>query len=65
MKSTNGSYNRNKNILKLNNNILNKINAHKSIKGTMVHEIQHAIQNIENFEGGRSSKGSKLAYYNI
>ena len=64
MKNANGSYNRDKNIIKLSNNILNKSNTQKSIEGTIIHEIQHSIQNIENFESGRSTKGSKLAYYN-
>lgn len=46
-------------------NISNKlIKNNKSIEGTLIHEIQHAIQNIEGFERGKSSKGSKLAYYN-
>ena len=64
IKNAKGSYNRDKNILKLSNSMLNKTNTQKSIEGTIIHEIQHAIQNTENFESGRSTKGSKLAYYN-
>ena len=58
---SNGSFNRfNKTI-----NISNKlIKNNKSVEGTLIHEIQHAIQNIEGFERGKSSKRSKLAYYN-
>lgn len=40
------------------------INNNKLLEGTLIHEIQHAIQNIEGFEGGKKSRKSKLAYYN-
>lgn len=60
MKNRGGSFNKNDKVIKLNCNIKNK----QAQLGTLIYEIQHAIQHIENFEGGRSSKGSKLAYYN-
>ena len=41
----------------------NKLNNKKNISGTLIHEIQHAIQNIENFENGMNSSISKKAYY--
>ena len=59
----NGVYNIFDKDIKINNNQLNKKQYKSSIEGTLIHEIQHAIQDIENFEGGKSSKGSKLAYY--
>lgn len=59
----NGVYNIFDKDIKINNNQLNKKQYKNSIEGTLIHEIQHAIQDIENFEGGKSSKGSKLAYY--
>ncbi len=49
-----------------NNNIIinNKLIGNSpQIEGTLIHEIQHAIQNIEGFENGASSKKSKLAYF--
>ena len=52
---------KNENLIGINKN---KINSKKSIEGTLIHEIQHAIQNIEGFEHGTGTKGSKLAYYN-
>lgn len=59
--NTSGSIKLKENKIKISNkNIKKKAN----IEGTLIHEIQHAIQNIENFEGGRNSKRSKLAYYN-
>lgn len=59
MNNINGSFNRNSNKIKLNNDM---VENDVSIKGTLIHEIQHAIQKIEGFEGGKSSKNSKLAY---
>lgn len=44
-----GSYNRYSNSIKLNKNLLVLKN---DLKRTLLHEIQHAIQNIENFSGG-------------
>lgn len=59
-----GVFKKNDKTIKINNNKLNLKNSKIAIEGTMIHEIQHAIQNIESFENGKSSKGSKLAYYN-
>lgn len=60
-RKANGSFNReNKNIV-INTKLLNNT---KAFEGTLIHEIQHAIQNIEGFEGGTSSKKSRLRYYN-
>lgn len=63
LNKANGVYNIFDKDIKINNNLLSKKQYKSSIEGTLIHEIQHAIQDIENFEGGRSSKGSKLAYY--
>ena len=46
-----GSYNRYSNSIKLNKNLLVLKN---DLKRTLLHEIQHAIQNIEDFSGGTS-----------
>ncbi len=56
-----GKFNRTTNQIKINNN---KIGSKFSIEKTLVHELQHAIQKIEGFEQGKSSKFSKLAYFN-
>lgn len=56
-----GVHNRNSETIKINSK---KITSHQTIEGTLIHEIQHAIQKIEGFESGGSSKLSKLAYYN-
>ncbi len=57
----NGSFNSKNNIISINSEL---ITNQKRLEATLIHEIQHAIQHIENFEGGSSSKKSKLAYYN-
>lgn len=59
--STNGSYNKIDDIISINNKF---IGSNQNIEGTLIHEIQHKIQNIENFENGSSSKYSRLKYYN-
>lgn len=61
MGDINGSYNAKNNRISLNNSM---VNNNRAIEGTLIHEIQHAIQNIENFERGAKSNKSKLAYYN-
>lgn len=60
LNKVNGNYNKNNNDIRLNNNLIG--NSAK-IEGTIIHEIQHAIQNIENFENGMTSKLSKKVYY--
>lgn len=57
----NGSFNKSNKTITLSTEISKK---RKSIEGTLIHEVQHAIQNIEGFEHGASSKNSKLRYYN-
>lgn len=57
----NGSFNAKSKTIKLNNSLLKN---QKSIEGTLIHEIQHAIQYIEGFEAGRRANKSKLAYLN-
>lgn len=57
----NGSFNAKSKTIKLNNSLLKN---QKSIEGTLIHEIQHAIQYIEGFETGRRANKSKLAYLN-
>lgn len=56
----NASFDRRNNTITINSKL---IKNNKSLEGTLIHEIQHAIQNIENFERGTSTKGSKLKYY--
>ena len=60
LKNTNG-----KNINLTKTILLNPetLNTNEAIEKTLLHEIQHAIQKIEGFEGGRNSRRSKLAYY--
>ena len=57
---TGGIFKKNDNKIILNKN---KISNKASIEGTLIHEIQHAIQNIEGFENGTNSILSKKAYY--
>lgn len=57
----NGAFAHSINTIKLNSKI---INNPELLEGTLIHEIQHTIQNIEGFERGKSHKGSKYAYYN-
>ena len=57
----NGAFDRKNNIIVINSNLTNN---KKATEGTLIHEIQHAIQNLEGFEHGKSSRKSKLAYYN-
>lgn len=59
--STNGSYNKIDDIISINNKL---IGSNQNIEGTLIHEIQHKIQNIENFENGSNTKYSRLKYYN-
>nr|DAS65360.1 MAG TPA: Large polyvalent protein associated domain 23 [Bacteriophage sp.] len=59
-KSTNGSYSKNSNEINISNKLLNT----QDIEGTLIHEIQHAIQKIEGFEGGSNTRLSRLKYYN-
>lgn len=58
---SNGSHVAKRKTIYINNNLLG---SNKNIEKTLIHEIQHAIQNIEHFEGGGSTRTSKLAYYN-
>lgn len=57
-----GAFRKTKNLIRINSNKLNLKNSKTAIEGTIIHEIQHAIQSIEGFEEGRNSK-YKLAYY--
>ena len=41
-----------------------KVNTEKNIKSTLLHEIQHIIQNTEKFERGASKKYGEARYYN-
>lgn len=56
----NGSFKKDDKLIKINKD---KLKSKRLVEGTMIHEIQHAIQSIEGFEDGTSSK-FKLAYYN-
>ena len=57
----NGSFNKSNKTINISDRL---INNSELTEGTLIHEIQHAIQNIENFERGTSVKNSKLKYYN-
>ncbi len=59
---TSGAFRKTENLIRINTNKLNTKNSKVAIEGTMIHEIQHAIQSIEGFEEGRGSR-FKLAYY--
>ena len=59
-KNKKGSFIGKTNSIKINSNLKKRI----EIEGTLIHEIQHAIQKIEGFSRGRSAKWSKLAYFN-
>ena len=63
IKNAKGSYSRINQEIKINNDYI-KNNDTLNMKGTILHEIQHAIQQIEGFEHGSSARFSKLAYYN-
>lgn len=54
----NGSYDSTTKTVFLNENR----NTEKALKQTLIHEIQHAIQNIEGFENGSTSLLSKEKY---
>lgn len=56
-----GKYNKNNNTITLSNRLLDN---RKNMEGTLIHEIQHAIQNVESFENGTTAKLSKKNYYN-
>lgn len=59
---TSGAFRKTENLIRINTNKLNAKNSKVAIEGTMIHEIQHAIQSIEGFEEGKGSC-FKLAYY--
>lgn len=58
----NGSFINKDKTITINNDFLDNTN-YKALKGTILHEVQHAIQYIEGFETGMSSRLSKKAYY--
>ncbi len=58
---TNGSHYAKENLIELNNKLLNKNN--KQMLGTVLHEVQHAIQNKENFTHGTTNKLSRKRYF--
>lgn len=60
---TGGSFRKSENLIKINSNKLYDKNSKIAIEGTMIHEIQHAIQSIEGFEEGYTTKLSKLDYF--
>ena len=43
---------------------INKVNDKIRSQGTLIHEIQHAIQHIEGFEHGTSKRNGAKKYYN-
>lgn len=57
----NGRYNRLTNELTID---INRFNNVSNAEGTLIHEIQHAIQKIEGFAGGTSIKLGKEKYKN-
>lgn len=58
-----GSYSRSKGVILLNNQVLNNSNE---VKSTLLHEIQHATQHAEGWQGGTNLEkaGSWEAYQN-
>ena len=50
-------------MIRINANKLYDKNSKIAIEGTMIHEIQHAIQSIEGFEEGYTTKLNKLDYF--
>lgn len=60
VKNINGSYNKKNNTIRLNSNLLN---SDMKLQGTLIHELQHAIQSTEGFEEGAKANKSKKAYY--
>jgi len=61
LKGINGSHLRGKNIIKLDES---KFDSRLEEEGTLIHEIQHAIQQIEGFSRGASTKAGLIRYYN-
>lgn len=55
-----GNYNKNNKSITLSTN---STKNNKMVEGTLIHEIQHAIQDIEGHELGTTSKLSKKNYY--
>lgn len=60
-KKSNGAFSVDYKTIEINNNLLKKDS--QELLGTIIHEIQHAIQHTEGFETGRSSKLSREQYY--
>ena len=60
-RTINGSFYSSEDVIAINNTL---IGNNQKIEGTLIHEIQHKIQSIENFENGSSTKYSRLKYYN-
>lgn len=53
---TAGQFNPITNTIEINNKLFELKNGDNLIKGTLLHEIQHYIQKIENFQNGSSGK---------
>lgn len=60
-KTIRGAYNRYTDTIKLD---YRRFNEKSDVEGTLIHEIQHAIQKIENFSGGASKVWGKKFYQN-
>lgn len=58
-KTIRGAYNRYTDTIKLD---YRRFNKKSDVEGTLIHEIQHAIQKIENFSGGASKVWGKKFY---
>lgn len=61
--SKKGEHDASTRTISVNSKLMERSNWQELIEGTLIHELQHAIQNIEGFEKGKSSF-SKTAYYN-
>lgn len=60
LKNVNGFYDKKQKSITINNKIINSgINLEK----TIIHELQHSIQNEEGFENGTTSRLSRKRYY--
>ena len=61
--NSSGKYNRLTKSITLNNKLLNNVYTDELL-GTLLHEVQHAVQDIEGFSRGTSSKLGLLRYVN-
>lgn len=59
-----GGFNNSNNTIRINNSKFDSENNYELIKRTLIHEMQHAIQHIEGYSTGTTSKFNKQNYVN-